>query len=304
MWTIPRWGALWQAQAVPEAVRHREPPRLWRELEHRGARPFVTWISYRRPDGLLVRWDSREQRKHHNRLDRGTGSTWWAPGAVAWWIGVLFMVGAACFALGAVPGYVDAVGTTTDNVTFFVGSIFFTTAAALQYLEVVNADPADPGVARRRRVRFLAWEPGRIDWWASVVQLVGTVYFNVSTFAAMDASLDTTKVNRLVWRPDALGSLCFLIASELAFAEIGHRWGSWRPQVRGWWIAVLNLGGSIAFGLSAAAAHVVPDSGQPRNVELVNLGTFLGAVGFFVGALLLLPERTDSPTVPAPIPSP
>jgi hypothetical protein len=288
---------------VPDAVRHRESPRLGRELEHHGARPFVTWISYRRPDGLLVRWESRDQRKHHNRLDRGSGSTWWAPGAVAWWIGVLFMVGAACFALGALPGYADAAGTTTDNVTFFVGSLFFTTAAALQYLEVVNADPVDPGTPRRH-VRFLAWEPGRIDWWAATVQLVGTLYFNVSTFAAMDASLDAAKVNRLVWRPDALGSVCFLVASELAFAEIGHRWISWRPQVRGWWIAVLNLGGSIAFGASAAAARIVPDSGQPRNVVLVNLGTFVGALGFLVGAFLLLPERTDPPgQVLAPIPT-
>ncbi len=54
-----------------------------------------------------------------------------------------------------------------------------------------------------------------------------------------------------------------------------------------------NLAGSVAFGVSAVAAHVVPDSGQPRNAELVNLGTFVGAIGFLVGAFLLLPERTD-----------
>ncbi len=120
----------------------------------------------------------------------------------------------------------------------------------------------------------------------------------------MSSSLDAAQVNRLVWRPDAYGSVCFLIASELAFAEIGHRWISWRPHVRGWWIAALNMGGSIAFGVSAAAAHIVPDSGQPRHAELVNLGTFAGALGFLIGAFLLLPERTDSPgPVVAPIPT-
>jgi hypothetical protein len=42
---------------------------------------------------------------------------------VGWWIGVLFMVGATCFAVGARPGYVEWVGTTPDNVTFFVGAL-------------------------------------------------------------------------------------------------------------------------------------------------------------------------------------
>ena len=33
----------------------------------------------------------------------------------------------------------------------------------------------------RQRIRLLTWEPGRIDWLASSVQLVGTVFFNIST---------------------------------------------------------------------------------------------------------------------------
>ena len=81
-------------------------------------------------------------RKHHNRLDGGRGSTWWAPGAVGWWIGVLFMVGSPCFARRC-ASRATSTGSApiADNVTFFVGSLFFTSAAALQYLEVVNAEP-------------------------------------------------------------------------------------------------------------------------------------------------------------------
>ena len=44
--------------------------------------------------------------------------------------------------------------------------------------------------------------------------------------------------------------------------------------------------------MSAVAAYVIPDSGELRNVELANLGTFVGAVCFLVAAALLLPERT------------
>ena len=84
----------------------------------------------------------------------------------------------------------------------------------------------------------------------------------------------------LVWRPDALGSVCFLVASWLAFAEAGHGWLSWRPHDLGWTIAALNLGGSIFFGLSAIGAYVVPSTGELLSATLANGGTFLGAIGF------------------------
>ena len=219
---------------------------------------------------------------------------WWAPGAIAWWIALLFMVGSLCFAVGALPGYLDLVGVDADNVTFFIGSMFFTGAGVLQYLETANAPGAAIESRRPQRFRLLTWEVRRIDWWASLIQLVGTVFFNVSTFHALASGLTTTEIKHLVWRPDAIGSMCFLVASALAWAEAGHRWVSWRPRRVSWWIALLNLGASVAFGASAFAAKLIGSSGQVRNVELVNLGTFLGAIGFLIGAALLLPERTAS----------
>jgi hypothetical protein len=52
----------------------------------------------------------------------------------------------------------------------------------------------------------------------------------------------------------------------------------------------LNLGGSIAFQLSAIAAFIRPTTGEVVNLPIANLGTFVGAVGFFLGAALLIPE--------------
>ena len=44
----------------------------------------------------------------------------------------------------------------------------------------------------------------------------------------------------------------------------------------------------------------MPDTDQVRNETLMNLGTFLGALAFLVGGLLLLPEgggeRASSPS--------
>ncbi len=262
-----------------------------------GPGPFITGATLRRPDGTEVEWTSRGQRKHEQVLDTGRGATWWAPGAIGWWIGVLFAIGSICFALGAAPGYAHAVGLDADGATFFVGSVFFTAAALLQYLEVVNTRQAPPGIRSPQRWRLLAWEPGRIDWYASSVQLLGTVFFNVSTLAALHAT-GTQQMNRRVWTPDVLGSVCFLVASWLAWSEVCHGPWSWPPQGYSWWIAGVNLAGSIAFGVSALAAHVVPATDQVRNASLMNGGTFIGAVGFLVGAVLLLPERThvDTPS--------
>jgi YrhK-like protein len=267
-------------------------PEGWTSVVAAGLGPFVTRETYRRPDGAVITWTSRQQGKRHSLLETGRGSTWWAPGAVGWWIGILFAVGSVCFAVGAAPGYVNAVGVAADGVTFFVGSLFFTVAAALTYLEVANASRLPPGVHAPERRRFLTWEPRRIDWWAALVQLAGTLLFNLSTFDAMSEHLSASEADRLVWTPDALGSICFLVASGLAWAEVSHAWWAWRPRSLSWLIAALNLAGSIAFGVSAIASHIVPASDQPRNVALMNLGTFVGAFCFLMGAVLLLPERT------------
>ena len=191
-------------------------------------------------------------------------------------MGLLFAVGSACFALGAAPGYVGAVGVAADGVTFFVGSVFFISAAALQLVDA----------AGRR---------GGNDWWASLVHLAGTLFFNISTFDEMLEHLSAKQDDRLVWSPDAFGSICFLVASGMAWAAVVHGWWGWRPRQRDWTIAAFNLVGSIAFGASAVASYVVPASDQPRNATLMNLGTFLGALCFLAGALLLLPKPAPEP---------
>ncbi len=178
-----------------------------------------------------------------------------------WWIGVLFMVGSAAFALGSAPFYSELVDPSAVGVTFFAGSVFFTSAALLQFRQTPR--------------------PDRLDWWAAGVQLVGTVFFNITTFAAMNDALTTKQEDVRVWAPDALGSVCFLVASALALAAV---WGRRDTQRR---IANLNLLGSVFFGIAAVASWVVPDTGELLNSEATNAFTFLGAVCFFIGAWLL-----------------
>ena len=238
--------------------------------------------------------------RKHPLGDHHPNATWWAPRSRGWWIAVLFAIGSILFALGALPPYADAVGATTTAVTFFVGSIFFTSAATLQYREAVDdlgeaveaAGGAAPGARRRR---WFVWAPQHLGWSASAVQLAGTLWFNLSTGAAIPPDLTASMADARVWRPDALGSIAFLVASTLAWVEVCRGWWAWRPRSLSWWITVANLIGSIAFGASAIASYVVPSTDSLRNVALSNLGTFVGALCFLAGAILLLPERVAAP---------
>ncbi|HKE99251.1 MAG TPA: hypothetical protein VKG45_10020 [Actinomycetes bacterium] len=188
------------------------------------------------------------------------------------------------------PGFVELVGSGVDGIVFFVGSVFFTSAAALQCLETFNADRAPDGGGRRQRLRLLAFEPRRIDWWSSVVQFVGTLLFNLDTFRALQTGLEQPSYDRLVWAPDAVGSACFLISGYLAYVEVCGGLACRRRPSLEWRIAAVNLAGCVAFGMAAIASYVVPATGSVVDLAAANLFTAFGALCFLAGAVLLLPE--------------
>lgn len=221
----------------------------------------------------------------------------WRPRDLDWRVAALFLVGSFLFAAGSFPPYAQLVDARVVGVTFFVGSLFFTAAAYSQFVQTINTD-TDAG--SRRRPRLVAWQPGRVLWWATVVQLAGTLFFNRSTADALLQDLSVEQVNRLVWAPDVFGSIAFLIASHLAWLAVRGRPWRVRRDDPDWWGAILNYVGSVFFMLSAIASVTLPTTDQVLNLSLVNSGTFLGAACFFGGACLLLPaapSRTGS--VPA-----
>ena len=265
-------------------------PTGWRMLQHHDVGPFTTSAVLESPDGEQVEWTSRRHRKGLGFAARRDGARpLRRASATSWWIGALFAIGSICFAVGSLPLFFDHVDPAVDAWTFFVGSIFFTSAAFLQFHESASAPTGvTPDSPRPRRLAALVgWRPRSIDWWAGAVQLVGTVWFNVSTFAATRADLSAGQVRHLVWAPDVWGSICFLVASWLAYSEANHRVLPRPDGSVGWWIAALNMVGSIAFGLSAIGARALRTTGETANIALVNTGTFLGAVCFLVGAVLL-----------------
>jgi hypothetical protein len=241
---------------MPDGVRHGtaawQVPEAWQSLRHGGPGPFVTWETARRPDGTVVEFSSRRQRKGlgpRQVLSAADGNggpsrvrtpgptarrraVRWAPHLIGWWIAVLFMIGSACFAGAAVPGL------------------------------------------------------------SSVAP--GTVWFNINTANALRVGLTTRQQNLRIWTPDMLGSICFLVASWLAVAEVCHgRWCVHRGDVC-WSVAAINLLGSVFFMFAAIAAFVRPATGDLASASVANGGTFLGALCFFWGARLLLVEMAEA----------
>src|SRR4051794_25581987 len=146
-----------------------------------------------------------------------------------------FAVGSTCFLIGPFPGYVNLVGEGTDAVTFFVGSVLFTIGGALQ--SSIAFSHRDAG------------GPGRAAWHAAAIQSAGTIFFNVTTYRAMQTALSNPEYNRLVWRPDALGSICFLVSGVIAYRASRRR--GWLPARGGpgWWEPSINLLGCVFFAI-------------------------------------------------------
>jgi hypothetical protein len=190
------------------------------------------------------------------------------------WMALFFAIGSACFFVGPFPGYVALVGSTAVGITFFVGSILFTAGGALQTRLAWPDRHAD--------------EAGRAGWWAAVVQSAGTLFFNATTFQALSTLPSQDEYDRLVWRPDAFGSICFLVSGVIAYrASARHGWWPSRGGP-GWWEAAVNLLGCIFFGISAVAGFVVPSRGSILDLAAANWNTALGALCFLVCALATL----------------
>ncbi|CAM5426749.1 YrhK family protein [Leifsonia shinshuensis] len=171
-----------------------------------------------------------------------------------------FAVGSVCFAVAALPSIAAALGAIVTNVVFVVGSVFFTLGAGLAL-----------GVPDRS---------------SSVIQFVGTLFFNVSTSQALIAAVSAGAKGGTGWRPDAFGSICFLVSSVLAVVAVARQRGSSRDRAGVW----LNLLGSVLFGFAAVGAFVLPGTDALLSPFWTGVGTVGGALCFLAAAVIgLLP---------------
>ena len=184
---------------------------------------------------------------------------------------VAFALGSVCFMLAPIPLFSAAAGVVAVNAVFFVGSLFFTAGAVLQQLSV-------------------GWGLGAAEdaraWWSSAVQFLGTLFFNLSTGVALVGAASALAHGGTGWRPDAYGSVCFLVSSILGVIVVWRAYGAWAPGVGDWLEGWLGMAGSILFAVSAVGAYIRPPTGAPVDLFWANAGTFAGAACFLAAALL------------------
>ena len=184
----------------------------------------------------------------------------------------LFAVGSTLFAIATLPGLSAIAGAGLVNLLCFVGSWFFTTAG---WMQLVLSGPAL-----------------RIGWLSAAAQFAGTILFNISTGASLWAHAVKPE-RRLVWAPDFLGSLAFLVSGALGVVAVTAVVGIFELKSRDWQAEWINMIGCLAFGLSALASFVTK-SGVTEDALLANVGTFVGALCFLVAALLILPRQSSA----------
>jgi len=249
---------------------------------------------------MLQEWHSRHHRKKLLRhgplrsklLGRLISDGAWLPRELNWWIGVVFAVGAALFCVASILCLID-IATSAANLIYFMGSLPFTLAAYLQLYQAANVDPLPSAVtARSGRRAVFGWRPHDIGWLSCSTQFVGTLLFNFNTFDAMMPGLSWLAQDLLVWIPNFVGSILFLVSGYLAFIEVGHAYWAWRPRDLSWCLTLVNLLGCIGFMISAVLAVVLPGEPAPLRVTWSVAFTLQGAICFLLGALLMLPESS------------
>lgn len=190
------------------------------------------------------------------------------------------MIGSAFFAIGTAIGIWDLGSSNLTNLLCFIGAWFFT-AAGLMQLSLSGSAVVKVGYGQGRMFRA--------EWLAAAVQSFGTIMFNVSTSAALTARTVQTE-ERLVWNPDAGGSVAFLVSAAFVYLAYYRGRGTlWEPRRSGWWGAHINMIGCIAFGVSAVGAFILAN-GSVADAAIANWGTLIGAICFFLASAIALPQ--------------
>ncbi|MGV9640587.1 hypothetical protein ACWEGS_25055 [Streptomyces sp. NPDC004822] len=276
------------------------------EQRAEGAGPFTTRLTWQPPGGGTAVWESRPARRRGvlaagpsgapagrsvSGDDRALGRLRRLNAIAA----IAFVLGGALFAAGAGVAQVGSGDATTCASIYFAGGLFFNTGGYVSLLQVVNAPRHEPGGEGRlftRAWRWWSYEPGRVDWLSTFVLFAGTLVFAVDLLDSFLQGLSVQQVNRLIWAPDVVGCLLFLISGHLGFVEICHRASPClRRRDLGWWIVAVNQLGSVLFMVSALAAYTRPATGSLVNADIANWGTFLGAACFSLAGVLQLYER-------------
>jgi hypothetical protein len=204
-----------------------------------------------------------------------------------------FVLGGSLFAIGAALSQGDVGGPRLAAAVYLVGGVFFTTGAYAGLLLIANSPRGDDpdGLLHTAPWRWWSLEPGQLDWSSAVTLFVGTLFFAVSLVDALVGDLSVAQLHRLVWSPEFVGCILFLVSGHLAL--VGKRRDRRRGRLvsLGWWIVAVNQLGSVLFMVAAVAAFLRPSTGDELAVGVANWGTLTGALCFAIAGVMQEFER-------------
>jgi hypothetical protein len=266
-------------------------PESWERRGLRGIGRFVTELELIDETGQHILWNARRHRKGLGPLTNATpAQTESLTQHLNRPIAYRFILGASLFFVAAMLSLLNIGSAFTQNTIYFVGSIFFTLAGYLQYLQSINnsedihlRNPSDTW-------RWWAWQPTRIDFWVVFSQLLGTISFNFNTF---DAFLSHTLESDLITigMPDLVGSILFLTSGTLGIIEFNHRMILWPKRSLQSSITMINFWGCVLFMGSAILTPVVfllPENWLNLSSVSMIAG---GALAFLISSTMMLFEK-------------
>lgn len=196
------------------------------------------------------------------------------------WIARLFMIGSSLFFAGSILFLLGGSTPFFNGMVFFIGSLFFTSAAYCQYYQSINPHEVHQ--------YWFTWQVKNLTFYVACTQFIGTILFNVNT---LDALLDLGWFGQelLVWCPDIIGSILFQISGCLSVIAMNRCGVNSSTRGVSWYIGIANFSGCVAFLISACFALVLP---HPVDVLSIysTIFTLIGALCFFVSAYLMWSE--------------
>ena len=244
------------------------------QLRQTGGRgSLISRVRWEHPDGSTATWESRQARKRGfiEVIRDGIVERIRARPAVAVRLRPVQRPVRAlvlprrwrCSPSAPCSAQYEAAAPATIDWTFLVGGFFFSTGAYAALVQEINSPRgigADGALAETRLALVgVRAEPARLDGGLRAV-LRHPGLRDQPGRRRSSSDLTGPQDNRLIWAPEMVGCVLFLVSGHIGIIEVCHGRFRLMPRVLGWWIVIVNqLGSWLFFALRAgrlrAAGH-------------------------------------------------
>lgn len=147
-------------------------------------------------------------------------------------------------------------------------------------------------------------EARHLGYWGALTQFIGTIFFTVAVISGLPGIISSNQwqlQQALIWTPQTVGSVFFVISSLLYMLEEQEEWWKMAWGRIAWHSGAWNLVGSIGFLLSAIFGYLANWEGNgPVCCQFwgTAFNTYYGSWAFLVASVLTYVEAMN-PSLPS-----